>query len=248
MMDLKNQVVVITGGSDGLGKGLAHRLIQEGCRLALVGRNEEKLKAVVAELSSVSSAAVGVEAKYFVADMTKVEQIQKAVADIKLTFGSVDILVNNAGIWNPGDLASHTIEKIREIFETNTLGLISMTKEVLAILKEKKQGQILNVISIAGVETVPAYGLIYTASKHAVKGFTDTLKLEAQEYGVKVMGFYPGGMATHIMAAAGINAPADDSQAMKVSDVAEVLTFVLKQPQDVWFDHLELRKFPPLKS
>jgi len=243
MTDLKNQVVIVTGASDGLGKGLAIRLAKEGARLALVARNEEKIKAVAAEISQ-----SGAEVKYFVCDLTSVEQIQKTVAEIKAAYGTVDVLINNAGIWSPGDLISHTVEKIQQLFATNALGTIFMTREVLPILKEKHNGQILNVTSIAGVETVPAYGLIYTATKHAVKGFTDTLKLEAQNYGVKVMGFYPGGMATHIAAAAGIDMPSDPNLMMKVEDVAEFLTFILKQPKDVWFDHFEVRKFSEPKA
>ncbi len=243
MTDLKNQVAIVTGASDGLGKGLAFRLAKEGARLALVARNEEKIKAVADEI-----AQTGAEVKYFVCDVTSVEQIQQAVINIKASFGTVDVLINNAGIWSPGDLASHSVEKIKQLFDTNTLGTILMSREVLPILKDKQDGQILNVISIAGVETVPAYGLIYTATKHAIKGFTDTLKLEAQNYGVKVSGFYPGGMATHITAAAGINMPLDNDTAMKVEDVAEFLTFILRQPKDVWFDHFEVRKFAVPKS
>jgi 3-oxoacyl-[acyl-carrier protein] reductase len=243
MIDLKNQVVIITGASDGLGKALAIRLAQEGARLALIARNEEKIKAVTEQI-----AQTGAEVKYFICDVTSVEQIQKTVADVKAAFGTIDVLVNNAGIWNPGDLASHTVERIQQLFATNTLGTIFMCKEVLPTLKDKHDGQILNVTSIAGVETVPGYGLIYVATKHAVKGFTDTLKLEAQNYGVKVSGFYPGGMATHIAAAAGINMPLDSNTAMKIEDVAEFLTFILKQPKDVWFDHFEVRKFSEPKA
>lgn len=243
MTDLRNQVIVITGASDGLGKGLAFRLAKEGARLALVARNEEKIKVVAAEI-----AALGADVKYFVCDITLVDQIQKAVADIKAAFGTIDILINNAGIWSPGDLLSHSVEKIKQLFDTNALGTIFMAREVLPTLKDKHDGQILNVTSIAGVETVPAYGLIYTATKHAVKGFTDTLKLEAQNYGVKVSGFYPGAMATHIAAAAGVNMVMDSNIAMKVEDLAEFLTFILKQPKDVWFDHFEVRKFSEPKA
>ena len=236
-MDISNQVVVITGASDGLGKALALRLVKEKVRLALLARSEDKLKQLRNEIIS-----LGGQAEYVVCDITKVENIQSAVAQVKEKFGTIDILINNAGIWTAGTLEQHTIEKIKDLFTTNTLGTIFTTKEILPIMKEQKSGQILNVISIAGIEEVDSYGLVYVATKHALQGFTDTLKLELQGTGIKVIGFYPGGMATNIFKAAGITS-VDSNLMMKVEDIAEILTFVLKQPKDVVIDHFEVRKF-----
>ncbi len=236
-MDISNQVVVITGASDGLGKALALRLVKEKVRLALLARSEDKLKQLQNEIIS-----QGGQAEYVVCDITKVDNIQSAVSQIKEKLGTIDILINNAGIWTAGTLEQHTIEKIKELFTTNTLGTIFTTKEILPIMKEQKSGQILNVISIAGIEEVDSYGLVYVATKHALQGFTDTLKLELQGTGIKVIGFYPGGMATNIFKAAGITS-VDANLMMKVEDIAEILTFVLKQPKDVVIDHFEVRKF-----
>jgi len=236
-MDLSHKVVVITGASDGLGKGIAERFAQEKVRLALLARSEDKLKLLKEELSS-----QGVETEYFVCDVTKVEDIQSAVQKVKEKFGTIDILINNAGVWTSGTLEQHSVEQIKNLFMTNTLGTIFMTKEVLPIMKEQKSGQILNVISIAGIEEVDAYGLVYVATKHALQGFTDTLKQELQGTGIKVIGFYPGGMATNIFKAAGIT-QVDPNVMMKVEDIAEILAFVLKQPHDVVIDHFEVRKF-----
>ncbi|HRN70893.1 MAG TPA: SDR family oxidoreductase [Candidatus Woesebacteria bacterium] len=236
-MNLSNQVVVITGASDGLGKALALRLMKEQVKLALLARSEDKLKLLQEEIVS-----QGGQAEYVVCDITQVEQIQNAVSQVKEQFGTIDILVNNAGIWTAGTLEQHSVEKIKQLFTTNTLGTIFTTKEVLPLMKEHKSGQILNVISVAGIEEVASYGLVYVATKHALQGFTDTLKQELQGSAIKVMGFYPGGMATNIFQAAGISA-VDSNQMMKVEDIAEILTFVLKQPKDVVIDHFEVRKF-----
>lgn len=236
-MDISNQVVVITGASDGLGKALAYRLAKEKVKLALLARSEDKLKILRDEIMS-----QGGQAEYVVCDVTKVEDIQNAIQQVKEKLGSIDILVNNAGIWTAGTLEQHSIEKIKELFTTNTLGTIFTTKEVLPLMKEQKYGQILNVISVAGIEEVASYGLVYVATKHALQGFTDTLKQELQGTGIKVIGFYPGGMATNIFKTAGITA-VDSNQMMKVEDIAEIVTFVLKQPKDVVIDHFEVRKF-----
>lgn len=236
-MDISNQVVVITGASDGLGKALAYRLAKEKVKLALLARSEDKLKILRDDIVS-----QGGQAEYVVCDITQVEQIQRAINQINEKLGSIDILINNAGIWTAGTLEQHSIEKIKELFTTNTLGTIFTTKEVLPIMKEQKSGQILNVISVAGIEEVASYGLVYVATKHALQGFTDTLKQELQGTGIKVIGFYPGGMATNIFNAAGITG-VDSNLMMKVEDIAEIVTFVLKQPKDVVIDHFEVRKF-----
>ena len=236
-MNLSNQVAIITGASDGLGKALALRLAKENVQLALLARSEDKLKALKEEIVS-----QGGTCEYMVCDITQIEDIKKSIAQIREIFGTIDILINNAGIWARGLLEDHSEKTIKDIFATNTIGPIFITKEIIPTFKEKKAGQILNVISIAGVEEVDTYGLIYTASKHAMQGFTDTLKLQLQESGIKVMGFYPGGMATNIFKAAGING-INPNDMMKVEDIAEILTFALKQPKDVIIDHFEVRKF-----
>ncbi|OGK58130.1 hypothetical protein A3H86_04020 [Candidatus Roizmanbacteria bacterium RIFCSPLOWO2_02_FULL_41_9] len=237
-MDLQDKVLIITGASDGLGKGLALRLAKDKARVVLLARNQDKLKAVKEEIIK-----LGGKAEYFVCDVGKPEQVQSVVKSIKSAYGKIDVLINNAGIWTTGPLEAHPIDKIKDLFATNTLGTIFMTREVLPMMKAVKSGQILNVMSIAGVEEVDAYGIVYVATKHALQGFTDTLKQELQGTGIKVMGFYPGGMATNILAASGVKMEVDMKQMMRVEDIAEIIAFVLKQPADVVIDHFEVRKF-----
>ena len=240
-MDLKDKIVIVTGSSDGLGKALAIRLAREGSQIILMARSEEKLKSVKEEIT-----AAGGNADYVVCDMTRDDSIHSAVEQVKQRYGGVDVLVNNAGIWRPGKTEDLPPEIVHAIFETNAIGPILMTREVLPVLKSRGGGQILNVLSIAGVEEVVDYGVVYTATKHAMQGFTDCLKQECMPHNTRVMGFYPGGMATNIMAAAGItNVPAEQmaKTAMRPEDVAELLTFMLKEPGDVILDHVEMRKF-----
>jgi short-subunit dehydrogenase len=152
-------------------------------------------------------------------------------------------LINNAGIWAAGPVETYDVKKINQLFATNTLGTIYMTQAVIPYMKKQNRGQILNVMSIAGVECKDAYGIIYTATKHALSGFTDTLKEELSGTGIKVMGFYPGGMATNILKAAGIEMPNSEDLSMKTEDVAKIISFVLSLPKDVVMDHFEVRKF-----
>lgn len=237
-MELTSKVVVVTGASDGLGRSIAIDLARHKAQVALLARNEEKLK----EVKQACIEAGGV-AEYFVCDVSDAAQVASSVLEVKHTFSKIDILINNAGIWAAGPVESYPIEKIGALFATNTMGTIYMTRAVVPLMKELGGGQILNVMSIAGVETVDAYGIIYTATKHAVHGFTQTLKEELKGTGIKVMGFYPGGMATNILKAAGIDMPSSKEQSMDTKDVADIITYVLTRPDDVWIDHFEVRKF-----
>ncbi len=237
-MSIEGKTVVITGASDGLGKSIALECAEKRVKLALLARSEEKLQSVKKECE-----AQGGEAEYYVCDVGDAAQVASAMSNIKQRFSTLDILINNAGIWAAGPLESYSIEKIGALFATNTLGTIYMTRSAVPIMKQQQSGQILNVMSIAGVETKDAYGIIYTATKHALHGFTETLKEELQGTGIKVMGFYPGGMATNILKAAGIDMPNSGDQSMDTKDIAKIIVFVLEQPEDVVVDHFEVRKF-----
>lgn len=237
-MEISGKVVVITGASDGLGKSIALECCEKGAKVALLARTEDKLKKVKEQCED-----LGGQAEYFLCDISNATQVDEVFKSINQKFGEVDILINNAGIWAAGPLESYSIEKIGSLFATNTLGTIYATRAAVPIMKQEGGGQILNVMSIAGVETVDAYGIIYTATKHALYGFTQTLKEELAHTGIKVIGFYPGGMATNIMKAAGIDAPSDSSQSMDAGEVAKIISFVLEQPQDIVIDHFEVRKF-----
>lgn len=237
-MELTSKVVVVTGASDGLGRSIAIDLAKHKAKIALLARSEDKLKEV-----KQACAEAGGEAEYFLCDVSDAAQVASAILEVKHTFQKIDILINNAGIWAAGPIESYPIERISALFSTNTLGTIYMTRAVVPLMKEVGGGQILNVMSIAGVETVDAYGIIYTATKHAVHGFTQTLKEELKGTNIKVMGFYPGGMATNILKAAGIDMPSSSDQSMNTKDVAEIISFVLTRPEDVVIDHFEVRKF-----
>lgn len=237
-MDLKKQVAVITGASDGLGKSIALELAEKGCNVVIIGRDKNKLSQVKSDVIKFNVSCMDI-----VCDVSVPEDVNSAIEKVIATFDRLDILINNAGIWASGQLEAHSTEKIKSLFATNTLGTIYMTKSAIVHMKNQKQGQILNVMSIASVEAKDAYGIIYTATKHALKGFTDTLKDELQGTGIKVMGFYPGGMATNILKAAGIDMPNSKNLAMDTKDVARIISFVLSQPKDVVIDHFEVRKF-----
>jgi len=194
-MKLKNKIVVITGASRGLGRVLAIKLAKEGANIALVARTEK-------DLSKVKSKIGAKQSEYFVCDVTSSDQIKRTVKEIVKHFGNIDILVNNAGVWYEGPSENHPSDKLEAMFDVNILALINFTKNVIPIMKNNYSGQIFNVASRAGVQPFGSWGP-YAATKYAVRGYTDSLKEELSGTGIKVHGFYSGGINTGLFESAG---------------------------------------------
>lgn len=232
-MNLKNKVVLITGASDGLGYSLAIKLAKEGAKIALVARSETKLKLVKEK--------IGNQAEYFVCDISQPSQIKTAIFKIQKKFKTIDVLVNCAGIWLQGPTDQTSPEKIVAMFQANTLGLINLTSLVLPILKTRPEAIIFNIISDSGIDPSPDWSA-YVGSKFAVRGFTDSLKLELKNTNIKVMNLYPGGMNTDLFIKAG-NQFHNEPWMMDKEDVANIIIFMLTQPQDIVINDLVVRKF-----
>ena len=186
-MNLKGKTAVITGGSRGLGLNIASLLSKRGVNVVVVARTERDLKKVANEIGG----------EYYVCDITNSKQCNNVVQKIIKKHRKIDILINNAGIWHEGSFEKHSEEILKNLFDVNIIGMMNFTKRVVSHMKKKKNGQILNVSSTAGIVPSKDWGP-YTATKYAVRGFTDSLKLELDEFGIKVIGFYPGGMNTSL--------------------------------------------------
>ncbi len=237
---LKDKVVLITGGSKGLGKAVALKLAEKGANLALLARGEEELKKAVVEIRQKFQTKV----EGYICDVSRPEQVQDTVKNIIKDFARIDILINNAGIWWEGDLEEHSDKKLRELFETNTLGYIYMVKYVTPIMKKQKGGQILNVASVVGADIEDEWSEFapYTATKHAVRAFTESIRKEYAKDNIKVMAIYPSGMDTEIFESAGFHYGKNAEWMMKKEKVADIIVCMLSQPADVVLNHIEVRK------
>jgi NADP-dependent 3-hydroxy acid dehydrogenase YdfG len=234
-MNLSDKVVVITGASSGLGKALSLRLSREKPKLVLLSRSADKLQDVSAQLKS-----QGINSSCFSCNITDYDQVRHAVDYIMEAYGVIDVLINNAGILYEATTENYPINTILEMFDVNAIGAICMTQAVLPHMKAKNSGQILNVISTAGVKPSATSG-IYNATKYAVEGFTESLKLELAGTNIKVMGFYPGGMEANLFTTQNL---ADDTGPFKVEKdaVADVIAYMLAAPDAIIMDHVEVRK------
>lgn len=212
--------VLITGGSDGLGKITAQKLGKAGFTVTILANNLEKTKKAAHE----SGCA------YVIADVASAEQVATAVQQAVEQSGPIDILINNAGVWITGRVESNTPAEIEHAFQVNTLGTIYAAHAVLPGMKERKNGRIINVISQAGI-SAKAERAIYNATKWAITGFTKSLQIEVKPSKVTVVGFYPGAMDTGLFAKVGDHK--DRSGALAPGQAADALVSLCNLPPEI---------------
>jgi short-subunit dehydrogenase len=203
------KTIVITGGSDGLGKAIAARVVA-GNKVIILSPSEDKLRAAAQELSC----------EYKVCDVSDYAQVERVVGEI----GAIDCLVNNAGLWIEGPLDENDPQRIRAVLDVNVRGVINMTKAVIPGMKQQHSGLIVNVISQAGWYAKEARS-VYTASKWAITGFTKSIQAELAKSGIGVTGLYPGKLQTDMFSKLGIEK--DMSNALDTDEVAKTVEFLL---------------------
>jgi len=230
---------VVTGGSQGLGKGIARQLLKNGYKVIIVARREKLLRKAVDELGNMC--------KFEVCDIRDEVQVGKFAEKVKDKFGKLDLLVNNAGVWTDDSLELSDSAKRKAALETNVLGQIQVTESLLPLLKGKKVSRILNVLSTSGVLGIPAgdnrLWKSYGASKWGFNGYCYSLREDLRETNVQVLQFYPGGFDSNLYENAGRDNPHNQPWMMKVEDVADVAMFAVIRPDDVYMEQVVASKF-----
>ncbi len=176
---LNEQVLVITGASSGIGLVTARMAARKGAKLVVAARAEDALRQLVEEIR-----AAGGEAEYVVADVGREEDVWNIAKMAHDRFGGFDTWVNNAGVSIYGRILDHSTEDMRRLFDTNFWGTV-YGSQIAAIHLRRHGGALINVGSTVSDRAIPVQG-VYSASKHAVKGFTDALRMELEAEGVPV--------------------------------------------------------------
>jgi NAD(P)-dependent dehydrogenase (short-subunit alcohol dehydrogenase family) len=184
--------ILITGGTDGLGRAAATLLASEGYRVFAAGRSPQKRAALeqFAEEHELPLETLDL-------DVTSDESADRAVAEVERRAGSVDVLVNNAGIAFAAVIEEISLDDLRKQFETNLFGAVRMAKRVLPGMRERRRGRVLNMSSIAGKTSNPILGA-YSASKHALEAISDAMRMELAQFGIHVVLLEPGIIPTNI--------------------------------------------------
>ncbi|OVE77842.1 3-oxoacyl-ACP reductase [bacterium F16] len=183
--DLKNKIVLITGGSRGLGRAMAEAFVAQGSTVIITGRNQDTL----------SSAAEEIGAEGVVCDMTQSEDLSRLVEHIKVTYGRLDVLINNAGIHSKKPALDVTDDDFRQIIETNQTAVFALSRRCAELMLEAGSGSIIMVSSMASQYGIPNV-ISYSASKSAVEGMTRALTVEWAGKGIRINCIAPGFIET----------------------------------------------------
>lgn len=224
---LTNKVIIITGASSGIGAATARRLAQLDCKLVLAARSADRLNVLADEL--------GGNALAVPTDVTDGNQVSRLVEKTVSQFGRVDVLFANAGIYIPGQVIDGDPNEWADLMRVNIDGVFRMVHAVLPHMSAQKSGDILITSSISGHVDIH-WEPIYSASKHAIQGFTHTLRRQVLADGIRVGAVAPGRVANELWGftdEADIAAQVADHASLRSEDVAEAVVFMLSQPPHV---------------
>lgn len=193
MENIKGKVVIITGASSGIGEETARILVQNGAKVVLSARREERLKTLVNEFGTG-------QAVYLKSDVTNLEDMKSLVSLAKEHFGHVDVLFANAGIMPAGNLSELKVDDWMSMIETNIKGVLFGIAAVLPEFKAQKSGQVIVTSSVAGTRPVPG-NAVYCSTKHFVRALLDSFRIESvmEQTNIRTTILYPGAIKTELL-------------------------------------------------
>ncbi|UJF29448.1 SDR family oxidoreductase [Kaistella sp. 97-N-M2] len=231
----QNKVAYITGGTKGIGFGIAKILSNQGIRVAISGRKQEDVEKAAAEISSDASKVLGI-----VSNVRNFEAEEKAVSEIKNHFGQLDYVVANAGmgVFKPVDELS--VEEWNDMIETNLTGLFYTLKASVEELK-KSEGYFISISSLAGTNFFEK-GSGYNASKFGAVGFTQAAMIDLRKYNIKVSTIMPGSVSTNFNG----NEPSEkDSWKIQPEDLGNLVLDIFKMNPRSLPSKIEIRPSKP---
>jgi 3-oxoacyl-[acyl-carrier protein] reductase len=239
-MNLSGKVAVVTGGSRGIGRGVAEALVLGGALVCISGRSQQGIDRAVAELKTIGAGTVmGVACD--VRDYAQVQNLfERAASDL----GGVDILINNAGIGIFQAVAEMSPTNFRAVLETNLCGVFYCCHEAIPLMKQRGGGYIINVSSLAGTNAHPLMAA-YNASKFGLNGFSEALMQEVRHDGIKVSYIMPGSVNTEF----GGDEPSEaKSWQLQPEDIARVVVDLLNHDERSLPSRVEIRPSRPPKK
>ena len=230
---LAGKVIIVTGASSGIGAAAVRLLSEQGCKLTLAARSLDRMQAIAEQLST-ETLVVG-------ADMTVPADIEAMVERTLERFGRIDAMFANAGIFIPGEFADGDMDAYSTLLKINVDAVLRCARAVIPQMKAQGSGDILVTSSISGHIDIH-WEPVYSASKHAVEAFVNTLRRQLAPFGIRVGSLAPGRVANELW---NFSDPDEIERAsvqergyLKSEDVAEAAVFMLSQPQHVTIRNL----------
>jgi NADP-dependent 3-hydroxy acid dehydrogenase YdfG len=235
---VNKQVILITGASSGIGAATAHLLAEQGARVFLGARRVERLEKICNELH-----AQGYEADYCKLDVTDEKSMHHFVDSARKVYGNIDVLINNAGVMLLSKVSDIKTKEWQQMINVNLMGVLNGTAAVLPYMKEQKHGMIININSTAGYRVSPG-AAVYSATKYAVRAFSEGLRKEESNNGIRVCMVAPGPTRTELLSHVSDNEIREnltdyvDRRGLNPMDVAKAVVFLINQPLNASVDEL----------
>ncbi len=232
---LKGKVAIITGASRGIGKVIADKLSQQGINIALVGRDEKELKATLDLVKKNHSEAI-----IITAELSSNDAHHKIVSKTIEQFGKLDFLINNAGCAINTPFEKLTMTEWDQLMSINARAPFFITQAALPYLKKSDKPVIINISSAVGRLGYPDQAA-YSASKHALMGWTKSLAKEVQKYGIRVHAIAPGGVATEMITK--MRPDINTDELIQPQEIADTILFLLSFKGNAMIDEINIRRF-----
>lgn len=240
MPNIQDKVVIITGASSGIGEATAKELASQGAKLVLAARREERLAKLQEEIQSTGGQAI-----YKVTDVTSHDQMEELAEYALKEFGKIDVMINNAGLMPLSPVHEKKIKEWDTMVDVNIKGVLYGIAAVLPFMRERKEGHIINVSSVAGHLIGPA-GSVYSGTKFAVRAITEGLRKEEAVNNIRTTIISPGAVATELpetISGAELKSGIDDfyQVAIPAESIARTIAFAIEQPSDVAINEMIIR-------
>lgn len=237
MNNLSGKVAYITGGSKGIGYGVAESLLAKGMKVAITSRSLEAAQQAASSLSKISGDVLALESQ-----VSSFASEAKAIKDTINHFGRLDVIVANAGVGHFVNIESITEEQWKETIDTNLTGVFNTVKAAIEPLKQSK-GYIITIASLAGTNFFEN-GAAYNASKFGLVGFSQAIMLDLRKHGIKVSTIMPGSVATHFA-----NHTPSEADAWKIQpeDIGAIVVDLLEMNPRTLPSKVEVRPSMPSK-
>ncbi len=234
-----SKTAYITGGSKGIGLGIAKAMLEEGMKVAITGRNVESLNSAVEELNKVGKGEIlAIES-----DVRNFESEKNAIEQVIEKWGTLDVVIANAGVGKFASIEELSLEDWNSVIDINLTGVFHTVKAAIPAMKESK-GYIMTIASLAGTNFFQK-GSAYNASKFGLVGFTQAIMLDLRKYGIKVTTIMPGSVATYFN---GHIPSENDAWKIQPEDIGQMVVDLLKMNPRTLPSKVEVRPtIPPSK-
>lgn len=239
-MDLNGKTAIVTGGTRGIGRGIAEALIRARMNVCISARKQNEIDEAVAELNKLQ----GGQAVGFVCDVRNHDEVKSMFERANAALGGIDVLINNAGIGKFATVAEMPPADFRAILETNLFGVYYCCYEAIPLLKRRGGGYIINISSLAGANPHPRMAA-YNASKFGLNGFSEALMQELRHDNIKVSYIMPGSVNTEF---GGESPGEENSWQLQPADIARVVVDLLQHDERSLPSRVEIRPSKPPKK